>query len=112
VKRVLLSCLFAAILAIAIYSYLAIGHCYPALGVAAIAGAAIAWINPFASRHRAPRMASLLILVGGFWVSHQFHGVADKGPHRLAYDVQYLAVLLVAIGLFRKVERDLKRPAR
>jgi hypothetical protein len=102
VLRLVLFCLFAAILAAAIYSYIAIGHCYPALGIAAVAGAATGLINPLAGRQRTPRMAGIIILVGGFWVSHQFAGVPDKGPHRLAYDAQYLAVFLIATLLARR----------
>ncbi len=99
--RLVLLCLFAAISAAAIYSSVTIGHCYPALGVAVIAGVATALIKPLSSRQRAPRMASLIILVGGFWISHQFAGVPDHGPHRLAYDAQYLAVYLAAILVVR-----------
>ena len=102
--RLILSCLFVALLTVAIYSFIVLGHCFPALGIAIVAGAATAWVNPLAGRQRAPRMIGALIFIGSFWVSHRFAGVPDKGPHRLAYDAQYLALYVMAILAVRQLK--------
>jgi len=103
VLRTVLSGLFVALLTAAIYSYFAIGHCYPALGVALLAGTVTGLFNPLATRQRAPRMIVAIVFLAGFWISHEFTGVPDKGPHRLAYDTQYLMVFLVAGAIVRRL---------